>query len=878
MMTRSEAVAQFLTKHAHPDLSIRYRLGMECQVNVAQDAGDRISGDYRGRKWQGFSDGLETWKSFRIPYNANKVPTYDDRNMTFDFATHVEAIGMTGWDWENLCSRWVAYDFDAIVGHESSATRLTKLELDDVRKAAEDIPWVTLRKSTSGRGLHLYVSLDAVHTENHNEHAALARSILGMMSALVGYDFESRVDICGSNMWVWHRKIGESDGLDIIKEGGILKNVPSNWKDHLNVIQNKRQRTTIDEICGQQQYTELDPAHKDLVKYFEENGCVWWWDQDKHMLVTHTTHVAKAFEDLKMKGFFQTETTGGSDHNCFLFPMRNGAWSVRRFTRGVNEHASWDQDGSGWTRCYLNKTPNLITAAKAYGGLEQPKGGFVFREAEIAQSAARLLGVDIQIDSRFSKRRAVLKEHKDGRLIITLDKESHDTHAGMEGWLPDKEWTKIYNAKVSDPSEPEDVGNFDDMVRHIVTVTNEDYGWMIQAEGAWRQEPLTHVKHAMLSIGLDNKAVTNLVGASVFKCWTLVNQPFQPEYPGDRKWNRNSAQLKFQVSQGDDLQYKTWLGVLSHCGSGLNDAVAQDTWCKANGILYGRDYLKCWIASLFQKPKEPLPYLFFHGEQNCGKSIFHEALSLLLTNGYRRADAAITSQGGFNAELEGAIICVIEETDLSEHKIAYNRIKDWVTSRELLIHPKFGTPYHATNTTHWIQCSNSATACPSFAGDTRITMIRVPDLDPLQLIPKRKLIEMLEAEASDFLGEIMRLELPESPDRLNIPILDTSEKLMMQRLAKNPFDGFLQDSTSHVPGRQIKFSELYAKFIESIDMIERGNWSKTRIGKLIQRHPYVKGRNRKDAQWYVGNIAWTEDQLEPEGVCTVRGEYMEVLK
>ena len=270
--------------------------------------------------------------------------------------------------------------------------------------------------------------------------------------------------------------------------------------------------------------------------------------------------------------------------------------------------------------------------------------------------------------------------------------------------------------------------------------------------------------------------------------------------------------------------------------------------------------------------------MFFHGEQNCGKSIYHEALSLLLTNGYRRADAAITSQGGFNAELEGAIICVIEETDLSEHKIAYNRIKDWVTSRELLIHPKFGTPYHATNTTHWIQCSNSATACPSFAGDTRITMIRVPDLDPLQLIPKRKLIEMLEAEASDFLGEIMRLELPESPDRLNIPILDTSEKLMMQRLAKNPFDGFLQDSTSHVPGRQIKFSELYAKFIESIDMIERGNWSKTRIGKLIQRHPYVKGRNRKDAQWYVGNIAWTEDQLEPEGVCTVRGEYMEVLK
>ena len=57
------------------------------------------------------------------------------------------------------------------------------------------------------------------------------------------------------------------------------------------------------------------------------------------------------------------------------------------------------------------------------------------------------------------------------------------------------------------------------------------------------------------------------------------------------------------------------------------------------GVLTGADYLKCWIAALFQEPMEPLPYLFLYSqEQNTGKSILHEALSLLLTRGVVRAE------------------------------------------------------------------------------------------------------------------------------------------------------------------------------------------------------------------------------------------------
>src|SRR5690606_33656401 len=102
-----------------------------------------------------------------------------------------------------------------------------------------------------------------------------------------------------------------------------------------------------------------------------------------------------------------------------------------------------------------------------------------------------------------------------------------------------------------------------------------------------------------------------------------------------------------------------------------------------------------------------LPYLFLYGPQGSGKSIFHEALSLLVTKGIVRADAALISQSGFNGELVSAVLCVIEETDLRQNKtIAYNRIKDWVTGKTINIHVKGGTPYSAANMTHWLQCAN----------------------------------------------------------------------------------------------------------------------------------------------------------------------------
>lgn len=162
------------------------------------------------------------------------------------------------------------------------------------------------------------------------------------------------------------------------------------------------------------------------------------------------------------------------------------------------------------------------------------------------------------------------------------------------------------------------------------------------------------------------------------KPWTLVIRPFQPEYPGDRQWNRKAPQFVYPPStDSDNLSFPHWNLIFNHIGEGLNHAVSRNEWCRSNGIKTGADYLKCWVASVFQFPLEPLPYLFLYSEeQSTGKSIFHEALELLVSCGVVRADNALINPTGFNAELENAVICVVEETNLRANRDAKNRIKD----------------------------------------------------------------------------------------------------------------------------------------------------------------------------------------------------------
>ena len=159
-------------------------------------------------------------------------------------------------------------------------------------------------------------------------------------------------------------------------------------------------------------------------------------------------------------------------------------------------------------------------------------------------------------------------------------------------------------------------------------------------------------------------------------------------------------------------------------------------------------------------------------------------------------------------------------------------------------------------------CANSHLFCPVFPGDTSITMIYVDELDPEKLIPKKVLIPMLQGEAPDFMAEILGLELPNSNDRLNIPVLNTEEKKASEFANQSMLEIYCDEKLLSIAGQTIKFSDFYDKFLEWLDPQMIAYWTKIRVGKELPRK-YPKGRVSADSgQFYLGNAAW--EKCEPK--------------
>lgn len=894
--TRTETIKRFLEANTHPDLAKLYNYNMECQVNVAKDDGIRADKTYKGRNYIAWTDGVQTWKPFRIPYNAKTNPEYEDVPMSFDFGKHVEAIGMTGWDWVNKQSLWFGFDFDGIIGHsEKHSKRLDDNELNQIKNLLANVPWVTLRKSTSGTGLHLYIFAKPVHTKNHNEHAALARAILGQLSATVGFDFSAKVDVCGYNMWIWHRKMAGTDGLILLKEGGILTEIPTNWKEHIDVIKGQRKRsiphfianqidkvpdllTVFEELTTRRSTVDFDTGHRTLLDWLTSKGYYWSHGTDQqHMIVTHTWSLREAHRELNLKGVFETVaegTAGGQDWNCFMFPLRHSGWVIRRFTPGCQEANTWSQDSSGWTRCFLNKEPGLDEASRVCGGLEHPTGGYNFQNAGQIIELGTILGAEISIPNTAVSRSVRVKEKKDDKISVIIDKSEFDNPTDWQGWISEgKSWKRVYRIRRSENED--DIPDCDDIVRHTITASLENAGWYVRSSNQWVYEPMVHVKVAMKSMGLDPATIDHALGVCVLTKWSLVNKPFELEYPGNREWNKDAPQLTVIPNKdSEERNFPHWLMLLDHIGTNLDDSVKDNVWCRANSILTGSDYLKCWVASLFQYPGRPLPYLFLYSEQqDTGKSILHEGLSLLMTKGVQHAKTALTTE--FNGELANAVLCVIEEMNLGKglrgKEDAYSRIKDWVTAPMISIHEKRRTPYLMPNTTHWIQCSNNPDACPIFKGDTRIVMIEVNPLDVTKKIPKTQLLAKLKEEAADFLGELLLMDLPPSNDRLNIPVLETDIKEASQRRNNTIIDMFIEETAHRVDGEWIRFGDFYDKFVEWLPEHEKPNWSKIRLSRELPLN-IAQGRSKTNNQKYLANISWEPPNGQIKNKITSRNE------
>jgi hypothetical protein len=871
MKTVSQALRDFIEilktgghgipAHNAPELLDRWSIEMETQLNVLASKGAPVEG-----KQSTFDDGDVRFWNIRVPKGANTPnPEFNDYPLKFPPVLYASALGCTGWNWKNKTSHWVGFDFDAITGH-AAGVGVTQDELKRVQDAACGLPWVETRRSTGGQGIHLYVLIDGVPTETHTEHAALARCILGLMSRETGFDFASRLDTCGSNMWIWHRKMcPENRGLELIKSHEVPiveSDLPVNWHDHIEVVKRSRSKVSVagiedessfDKLAAAQQRVTLTDAHKNVIAMLRNRpyGCE--WVSDHNCARIHT----KALEDLTteglVQGVFQTTSRGNDPNtpNAFMFPLSDGSWVVYRFSQGVAEAPTWRQDGEGWTTCYFNRKPDLRTAARACGGkLNSKKGGYNFDRAGDARETLKLLGSDCPLPPDLHDTPAFIRIEKDGHISISLSRDK--SYSGdMSEWIEDKsQW--LYTTETTANEDPGSDIEIDALARQVQLPNRQQVGWLIRcADGDWGWTNKDDVKSGLIRMGVKKGDLDFVLGEAIFNRWTLVHLPFQPTYPGSRQINFGAPQYVYTPSDTDEPKHPTWDLVMQHCFRDLDASLRANAWAQENNVVTGADYGRLWTACLLREPFQHLPYLFLFGEQNSGKSILHESISLLMTSGVVSADRALRSNNDFNGELANAVLAYIEETDLSSARVmAYNRLKAWVTSPMISIRKMRTDSYEQANCLHFIQCANKRDACPIFAGDTRITMMYVPA--PQKEIPKGILINQLKEEAPDFMKTLLEMPLPSVEGRLRIPVIETASKRRAESDALTELEEFIEEHCVAAQGSHVPYGEMYDRFMAWVS--NPSEWSKKRFTRqLPDRFPRVRLGGRT---LVVQNLEW----------------------
>lgn len=898
--TVTEGIVAFLKarREEHPgkdllDRVLEHGCNLEIQINVAAGDSEPVAG-----KRATWDTGTYQYWNLRIPHNAFDEPEFKDYKLSWPLELHAEGIGSTGWHWKKQVSLWAGFDFDAITGH-AKGVGITKEDLAEVQRAAENLPYTEVRRSTGGKGIHLYTLLDAIPTANHTEHAALARCILGMMSAETGFDFSRQIDCCGSVMWFWHRKLTmEAGGLSLLKPAKktlTIDDLPSNWRDHVEVVSRRRAKVRIsginaeeedpfDQLASARRTVPLDEVHKDIIDELARSGFSTVWVQDHHLLQTHTCAIQRLTEDeesaakLGLKGFFITNSRGSNptQPNCFAFPLSHGAWKVYRFGQGVNEDVTWQQDGEGWTTCLFNHDPDFVTTARAKGGAEVADGkGYQFDTVRHAIEVARSLGSpDIHItDDKFLFREAVLRPNKDGRLVMRVNKEKDEPKPG-EGWTKARGgfWEKVIDVRTEKNEDDQGAADYDDRLRRLKTPTGDLAGWLIRdINTEWNRCSASDCKMWLQQRGHAKGEAEVLLGGCIDKPWKIVSVPFQDEYPGDREWNFNAPQYAYdpiQLKHGEHARHPHWDKILHHCFCDLDTEIKSLAWAQEANIRTGAEYGLAWIACCFRDPFEPLPFLFFFGGQDCGKSTFHEALAVLATGGIVSAQMSLTNQSGFNGELANAVIAYIEEQDIAQSTCAYARMKEWLTAKQLWIRRMRTDAYSQPNILHMVMMANDQKNCPVFPGDTRITVIEVPDLLPGQDIPKSLLFGELVAEAPHFMHSLLNFQLPKVQSRMRLPVIDTYKKQMSEDLQRTLLEVFIKEKCFPSSGGKILFAEFYTKFIEWLDTEERYQWSKIKVSRgMPSDTPVGAGTDNKR---FVGNLLLvppTKESTDPPYIC-----------
>jgi hypothetical protein len=334
--------------------------------------------------------------------------------------------------------------------------------------------------------------------------------------------------------------------------------------------------------------TVMDDEHRRIIREYEKTGYVLVYNPDLRCWHAHTAGFAIVHKVLRLKGFYATETKDENpgDPNCYVFLRPNGVFFIVRFT-SQTEHPSWGHTETEKREacCYFNSPVTLRSACQAVGGVWMGDS-CTCHTLEQATQLAAMFGFALP---PLENARPVNFKYVDSNTIAAETVQVKGET--VMGWgLAYRKLIVTFEAE-----RPKVFLDYDSVARHLVT-EKENAGWCMRTEaGAWNFEPkdtvLDRVCDKLGILARDRAPVAGKIAADPY---TLVNEPYQPEFLPGKRMNKFGAQLSVVATHGK--RHPHYDKILAHVGQGLDEAVQRDEWCQAYGITSGHDFLLLWCA------------------------------------------------------------------------------------------------------------------------------------------------------------------------------------------------------------------------------------------------------------------------------------------
>lgn len=327
-----EAIEQFIKARQTPfnaDLVRLWTPGIETQMNVSGTGGKPVP-DRKG--W--FTDGFNEWGPIRIPKDADSEPHFYNYLAPWPPSEHASDVGMSGWNWKEQKSYWVAMEIDDV--HKHPGTGRTKEEIERAIAALKKLSYVMLRRGTSGtdsEGVHIYVLVAGILAENHVVHAALARAVAAKIAADTGLDIEAILDACGVILWFWSARASEEKrSYECLKQATYIlteEDLP-NWRDTIPTTPEREKTGDIfEEMQSPFPRIEKTAEHD---RFFEEYQTRGWPFEHRPQYRCYHMHRAGIKETAEALGLppFPTNSPGNDKTrlNCKVYLRRKGFYVV----------------------------------------------------------------------------------------------------------------------------------------------------------------------------------------------------------------------------------------------------------------------------------------------------------------------------------------------------------------------------------------------------------------------------------------------------------------------------------------------------------------------------------------------------------------------